>query len=61
MSWDLVTELRQLSHDIIAMRIEDAIKSKHPAILDAAARRIVSLQDEIAELRFQIEAAKNGL
>jgi hypothetical protein len=47
MTWDLVGELRQLSHDIVNTTPQsEAIKGKHPAILDAAAKRIVDLEEE---------------
>lgn len=50
MSWNLVSELRQLSRDLIMCNPQsDAIRSKHPAILDAAAREIERLRDRANE------------
>lgn len=41
MAWDLVGELRQLSSDLISVSPQaNAIKAKHPAILDSAAKQI---------------------
>lgn len=45
MGWDLISELRQLSNDLTTKPLADAVKGKHPAILDAAAQRIYELQD----------------
>lgn len=56
MAWDLVGELRQLSHDIVNTSPQaEAIKAKHPAILDAAAREIVSLQEKVCRLQADID------
>ena len=49
MSWDLVSELRQLSHEA------EAIKAKYPAILDAAAREIVVLREKVDHLQAGID------
>lgn len=51
MAWHLVSELRQLSNDLVSVSPQsDAIKSKHPAILDSAARQI----ERACEDRFYI-------
>lgn len=61
MGWDLVGELRQLSHDMVNTSPQaDAIKAKHPAILDAAAREIVSLRDIVEEQRALLQAVKSS-
>lgn len=59
MAWDLVGELRQLADDLITVSPqENAIKAKHPGILEAAAREIVQLRsgrnDIAAILRDQV-------
>jgi hypothetical protein len=43
MAWDLIAELRQLSHDLATKKLDEAVKGKHPAILDAAAEQIYLL------------------
>ena len=48
-SWVLVGDLRQLSHDIMMLPLDQAIKSKHPRILDEAAQRIVELEEAAKE------------
>ncbi len=51
MAWDLVSELRQLSNDLISVSPQsDAIKSKHPAVLDSAAKQI----ERACEDRFRV-------
>lgn len=46
MAWDYVRELRQLAEDLVtSVPQADAIKAKHPAILDGAAREIVRLRE----------------
>lgn len=48
-SWELVGDLRQLSHDITMLPLDKAIKAKHPRILDEAAQRIVELEEAAKE------------
>lgn len=48
-SWKLIGDLRQLSHDMIAMPLDKAIKADHPRILDEAARRIQDLEEAAQE------------
>jgi hypothetical protein len=56
MAWDLVGELRQLSHDVVNTSPQaEAIKAKHPAILDAAAREIVVLRERVDQLQADID------
>lgn len=61
MGCDLVGELRQLSHDMVNTSPQaEAIKSKHPAILDAAAREIIALRELVEEQRALLQAVKSS-
>jgi hypothetical protein len=63
MAWDrdLVAELRQLSHDIVNTSPQaEAIKAKHPAILDAAAKEIVALRELVEEQKTLLKAVKSS-
>jgi hypothetical protein len=61
MGWDLVGELRQLSHDVVNTSPQvNAIKAKHPAILDAAAREIVALRELVEEQQTLLIAVKSS-
>lgn len=61
MAWDLVGELRQLSHDMVNTSPQaEAIKAKHPAMLDAAAREIVALRELVEEQRALLQAVKSS-
>lgn len=61
MGWDLVGELRQLADDLVNVPHDRAIKAKHPAILDAAARHIVDSQERTAELEAAAKMALGAL
>lgn len=55
MGYDLVGELRQLSHDLIAVPLDAAVKGKHPAILDKAAQEIVLLREKVQQLQDDVD------
>ncbi len=56
--FDLISELRQLAHDLVAVSPQSsAIKAKHPAILDAAAAALADKDEQIRKLTAACEAA----